>query len=116
MPAPAIESLPAIVSAVRMRFTKSRLFSEDQKVLIRKKRLLVDQFQTGRGRLRDDDARRHALDGVGSWSAISFAVVDDADAPLRLERTRDVLQHQHRVFHFVKRIDDENGVSMCACR
>ena len=58
MPAPAMESLPAMVSAVRMR---SVLLAEDEEVLVGQELVLLDELQSRGCGLRDDDARRHAL-------------------------------------------------------
>ncbi len=69
-----------------------------------------DELQSRRCRLGDDDARRHTLAGVGAWTASAFAVLDDADAPLRPERPRDVPQQPYRILRFVKRINDDHGI------
>ena len=59
-------------------------------------------------------ARGHALFWVGPGTAFTLPVVDDADASLRLERARDIAEQQHRIFHLVERIDDQDGIEFGA--
>ena len=98
-----------MVRATRMRCATG----EDQEVLVRQERLLVDELQPGGGRLGHDDAGSDALFGVGSRAAFAVAVVDDADAALGLQRARDVLEKRHLIFDLVKRVDDQHRIQ-CA--
>src|SRR6187397_2688584 len=104
MPAPAMESLPAMVSVVRM----AELPDEDEEILIRQKLVLLHELQAGGLRLRDHDTRRHSLFGSRPRAAFALAVVDDADASLSLQRSCNVLQQHDRVFRLMKGIDDEH--------
>src|SRR5436305_14780301 len=106
MPAPATESLPAIVRTARIP-----LLSKSEKVLIRKKIVLAQKLQSRSLRGLDDDFRLDAIFGIRAGAALALAVVVHADEPTGLQRPADVPQEHHRMLHLVKCIDDQHGIN-----
>src|SRR5207244_2681404 len=78
MPAPAIESLPAIVSTTRMG-----LLPESQKVLVRQEVFFAHERQAAGLCGVDDHAGGDALFRSGSGAALAEPVIDDADKALK---------------------------------
>ena len=62
------------------------------------------------------DARRHSLGGVRAGAAIPFPIVNDADAPVRLQRARHIREQTYRIFHLVECVDDQHSVCPCVRR
>src|SRR5712691_11518606 len=88
IPAPAIESLPAMVRAARMPWT---LLAESKEILIGQEVFLADEPQPrGLGRFHNH-ARRDTIFRIGPRAAAPFPVIDDAHEPIRFQGPADVL-------------------------
>src|SRR5438105_4953746 len=105
MPAPAIESLPAIVSTTRMG-----LLPESQEVLVGQEVFLTHENQAGGFCGVDDHAGGDALFRSGSGAALAEPVIDDADKAVRLQCLVDVFEQRDGIFHLVEHIDNQHGV------
>jgi hypothetical protein len=88
----------------------ARRSAEHQQELKRRHRLTRHQLEPGRFRGADDRLRIHALVGRRARPASSGIEIDETQTALRLERSRDVAEHRHRIVHLVIRIDDQHGV------
>jgi hypothetical protein len=68
------------------------------------------QSQPGGGGSLDHGLRIDPVAGSGTGPATPGFEVDDADAPLRFQRERDLPEQRHRIFHFTIHVCDEHGV------
>src|SRR5918993_34480 len=107
MPAPAPESLPAMVRTARIDRSRGRrasrgLLAEDQQEDERRNRLAGQQAQPGRIRGGDDFFGRHAILRLGPRTATARQEIDDAEATLRCERPCGVGEERDDVFWLLR--------------